>query len=49
MKCPKCNHGSKCAYIEKSTGTKTVGDEKDCFKRTNFKAKCKSCGWEGIA
>lgn len=44
MKCPECQFAG-CKYIqrrpEKTSGKKTM------FKRTDFKAKCKKCGWEG--
>ncbi|MEK6829137.1 MAG: hypothetical protein AABY15_03340 [Nanoarchaeota archaeon] len=46
MKCPKCN---KTAYYVDKRPNRPKGDlRKDYrFIRTNFKAKCKSCEWEG--
>jgi len=46
MQCPKCGK-SGCRY-EQRRPRKMVG-KKVNFTRTNFKAKCKDCGWEGIA
>lgn len=45
MKCPKCNQEG-CRYIERKP-LKTNGIKKQNFKRKNFNAICKKCGWEG--
>ena len=47
MKCPNCNKAG-CRY-EQRNPRKRSGNEKINFIRTNFKAKCKFCGWEGEA
>lgn len=45
MKCPNCKkEGLK--YIERK---KREDKGKTFLPRTNFKAKCKKCGWEGNA
>lgn len=45
MKCPNCNKEG-CRYEERKP-VKTPGVGSKIFKRLNFKAKCKKCGWEG--
>lgn len=45
MKCPKCKEEG-CRYEERKP-KKTLGIKPKPFKRLNFKAKCKKCGWEG--
>lgn len=44
MKCPGCQD-AKIAYTQKKPA-KTPG-KNVFFKRTDFSAKCKKCGWEG--
>ena len=45
MKCPKCDD-HMLRYVEKR---KEKTDKKDDKRppRTNFRAKCRKCGWEG--
>ena len=45
MRCPKCGKES-CTYDDQR---KKSGCSKNNLMepRTNFKAKCKACGWEG--
>lgn len=45
MQCPKCGNAG-CKYDEQR---KKSGCSKNNLmkQRTNFKAKCKKCGWEG--
>ena len=48
MKCPSC-HKEECKYIEqrKKSGSSNKIENRNKPERTNFKAKCKKCGWEG--
>jgi len=53
MKCPKCNkEGLRYdeSYSRKSDGIRRGLSSKqrsNLWKRTNFFARCKKCGWEG--
>ena len=52
MKCPKCRKEG-CKYEESwkdriNKLTKESRNKQGSNWRTNFKAKCKKCGWEGI-
>ena len=52
MRCPKCN-AEGCKYEESwiDERTKYTGEarkRRPTNWRTNFKAKCKECGWDGI-
>ena len=45
MNCPKCG-APNCRFKQKRSdfhGTKKT----EKFKRTDFTAECKKCGWEG--
>jgi len=46
MKCPKCGKAG-CRYEQRRPSY--MKGKKEMFTRTNFKAKCKACGWEGVA
>ena len=45
MICPKCNKEGLKYLIEKER--KGQGQKRYWEKRTDFKAKCNRCGWEG--
>jgi len=45
MNCPKCGAGN-CRYLERRKGFQKTAEKK--FQRTDFRAKCKECGWEGV-
>ena len=45
MNCPKCN-AQNCKYIQRKP--ENTGKNKTEFTRTDFKAKCKKCGWTGV-
>jgi len=45
MKCPNCGK-EECRYIEPRKD-EVRGLKKYPVPRTNFKVKCKKCGWEG--
>lgn len=47
MKCPKCGKAG-CRYNQRKP-EKVKGIGKEQFIRTDFNAKCKSCGYEGQA
>lgn len=46
MKCPKC-HRENLKYLEKRAEKIRTPGINTIQPRTNFKARCKKCGWEG--
>jgi hypothetical protein len=46
MKCPKC-HKEGCKYITKRAERILGADKKTIPPRTDFRAKCYKCNWEG--
>lgn len=46
MKCPKCGVAG-CRYNQRRP--EPTPGKKVMFTRTDFTAKCKSCGYEGFA
>lgn len=49
MNCPSCGDGRSCRYLIKRDRKETAVGKRYYDSRTDFRAKCGRCKWEGLA